>query len=234
MKSELVISLPVMEEDSLQTSSLDTSPQLQLSGIPTLAKYSEREKIGSQICQCGKGMSDCSIHPSTVESWTRFMQDSLAQTLAKLEDRQACLREPDQVFTEKYCVSLAWFDQSESSWKTYQQSLVSDWEPYSETWPRWGMTVDGVAYGHLMSERNITETVGSHWPTPTTRDWKDSSPKEWQMENSKGLLGREIHKGIPNTGGVLSPMWVEWLMGFPVGWTGLKDLVTRKPRSKQQ
>ena len=23
--------------------------------------------------------------------------------------------------------------------------------------------------------------------------------------------------------GTLNPMWVEWLMGYPIGWTDLKD-----------
>jgi len=27
-------------------------------------------------------------------------------------------------------------------------------------------------------------------------------------------------------GGQLNPTWVEWLMGFPVGWTDLRDLET--------
>jgi hypothetical protein len=96
------------------------------------------------------------------------MQDSLAKTLALLENRQAYLREPDQVFTAKSCASLAWYDQSSCSWKTYQQSFLTDWEPYLETWPRWGMTQDGSAYAHPMSERRIKETDGSYsLPTPT-------------------------------------------------------------------
>ena len=35
-------------------------------------------------------------------------------------------------------------------------------------------------------------------------------------------------------GGRLNPMWVEWLMGFPIGFTDSKDWATRKSRSKQQ
>ncbi len=30
------------------------------------------------------------------------------------------------------------------------------------------------------------------------------------------------------TGGHLNPTWVEWLMGWPVGWTDLKPLETDK------
>lgn len=28
---------------------------------------------------------------------------------------------------------------------------------------------------------------------------------------------------VSDTSGQLNPDWVEWLMGFPIGWTDLKD-----------
>ena len=60
------------------------------------------------------------------------------------------------------------------------------------------------------------------FPTPTARDHKDGKGTEWSLKNSKQHLGREVHhtEGI---GGALNPQWVEWLMGFPEGWTDLKD-----------
>lgn len=143
---------------------------------------------GFPICQCGKGMSDCSIHPSTRESWIASMQASLAKTLALLESRQAYLREPDQVFTAKSCASLAWYDQDSCSWRTYQQSFLSDSEPYSETWPRWGMTQGGSAYAHPMSERRITETAGFYWQTPVTTGVTGGSGSR-EMMQSKVMNG---------------------------------------------
>ncbi len=38
------------------------------------------------------------------------------------------------------------------------------------------------------------------------------------------------------TGGQLSPMWTEWLMGYEIGWTELDASVTQsflKPRGKR-
>jgi len=54
------------------------------------------------------------------------------------------------------------------------------------------------------------------FPTPTARDCKDNgkSPAEVVM-NSKTL--------VTHAGGQLNPEWVEWLMGYPIGWTELKD-----------
>jgi len=51
------------------------------------------------------------------------------------------------------------------------------------------------------------------WPTP------DASPHKYRLQGdsqaSRSLNG--LH------GGKLNPAWVEWLMGFPIGWTDLKD-----------
>ena len=252
----------------MPTLSLDTRQLSLLSGMDTPAKSLENEQQtdGSLACECGKGTLDCLIHPSTPEKWTAFMQDSLAKTLALLENRQAYMREPDQVFTEKSCGSLAWYDQSSSSWKTYQQSLVTDWEPYSETWPRWGMTQGGSAYAHPMSERRITETDGLHWPTPTAHNAKEmgypaeytrktiqlgSMVKMWPTPNAsdsrdrgnmsnpaiqrRAEIGKQLNLSmvVHPTSGQLNPTWVEWLMGFPIGFTVSKDWVMPRHRSKQ-
>ena len=298
MKQEQCTSSLAMAEDSLPTSSLDTRQLSLLNGMDTPAKSLENEQQtdGSLACECGKGTLDCLIHPSTPESWTAFMQVSLAKILALLENRQAYMREPDQVFTEKSCGSLAWYDQSSSSWKTYQQSLVTDWEPYSETWPRWGMTQGGSAYAHPMSERRITETDGSYslptptaameapnkrantngpknlvevaqgkwnhiWPTPRANSamaatiTPESAWDSKRFPNLETMVGRqmwptptahnaketnapsEANRNTPTlaaqVGGKLSPLWVEWLMGFPIGFTASKDWVTPKSRSKQ-
>jgi len=173
MKQEPCISLPVTAVDSLPTLFSDTSQLSLLSGMDTPAKScgNEQQTDGFPACECGRGTFNCLIHPSTPASWTLFMRDSLAKTLVSLESKQAYLMEPDQVFTVKFCESLAWYDQNSCSWRTYQQSFLTDSEPYLETWPRWGMTQGGFAYAHPMSERRITETDGFSWlPTPTSSD----------------------------------------------------------------
>jgi len=112
-------------------------------------------------------MSDCSIHPNTPEKWIVSMQDSLARTLALLESKQELVREPDQVFTVKYCELRALFDPDTYSWRTWPLLPRKVLTKFSKTWPRWGMTQDGVAYAHPMSEHRITETGGGYLPTPT-------------------------------------------------------------------
>jgi hypothetical protein len=53
------------------------------------------------------------------------------------------------------------------------------------------------------------------WPTPRAFMHKDST-----TNRGKSNLGEVV-------GGQLNPMWVEWLMGFPLGWTDLEDSETQ-------
>jgi hypothetical protein len=197
-------------------------------------------------------MSDCSIHPSTPEKWIASMQDSLAKTLALLESRQAYLREPEVGFTAKSCVLLTSFDHVNSFWKMSQQSFLTDSEPYSETWPRWGMTADGVAYAHPTLERLINETDGLRWPTPraSTIAAGASMKTVSRIKNPRGNLEEVVYaRTFPTPtardhkdgtaprfrdgklqqdtlgrllGGTVNPPFVAWLMGFPILWASLK------------
>jgi hypothetical protein len=63
------------------------------------------------------------------------------------------------------------------------------------------------------------------WPTPTARDWKDGSASGCKNVPVNGLLGRAVHVNSAEPGS-LNPPWVEWLMGFPVGWTDLSNSET--------
>jgi site-specific DNA-cytosine methylase len=67
------------------------------------------------------------------------------------------------------------------------------------------------AGNHLL----LFHAVGMNHPTPTSRDWKDGAHNPNVPVN--GLLGRAVWQ--PGSRDVLNPDWVEWLMGWPVGWT---------------
>jgi len=60
------------------------------------------------------------------------------------------------------------------------------------------------------------------WPMPTLQDAKNATQPPSQM-NRDHLPGALMRKGIS---GSLNPTWVEWLMGFPAGWTDLKHSET--------
>ncbi len=57
-------------------------------------------------------------------------------------------------------------------------------------------------------------------PTPTARDWKGGSSAQALKPRSEQLNDAVAAK---EGSGQLNPAFVEWLMGFPEGWTDLED-----------
>lgn len=150
----------------------------------------------------------------------------------------------------------AWFsryDPATSSWRTSQRSLFEGWEPYLATWPVAGMTRNGRSfrrrplvprtYGDgcgllptpTASEGGYNQSLGPNakirptletmarknlWPTPLKRDGRTFKG----AQRSPNSLGSEPL--VVQVGGTLNPTWVEWLMGYPAGWTALDPLAT--------
>lgn len=77
---------------------------------------------------------------------------------------------------------LAFYDHDSRFWRTLQATLVSEWERYSETLPRWGTTRAGVLYELPMPAPLTDESECSSWlPTPTVMDMGSNyTPDEWQ------------------------------------------------------
>jgi hypothetical protein len=65
------------------------------------------------------------------------------------------------------------------------------------------------------TQRGKLEEKVAMMPTPTARDWRDAGPNvNYEKAKKKGRLAG-------HSGGSLNPTWVEWLMGYPKGWTDL-------------
>lgn len=60
-------------------------------------------------------------------------------------------------------------------------------------------------------------------PTPTCQDAKNNGSPSQKVRNTPPLNAV--------AGGALNPPWVEWLMGWPIGWTDLKPLEMDKYHS---
>jgi hypothetical protein len=55
--------------------------------------------------------------------------------------------------------------------------------------------------------------------TPLARDYRSGKASQATHDKNSRPLSEQI-------GGSLNPPWVEWLMGWPLGWTDLKPLAT--------
>jgi hypothetical protein len=77
-----------------------------------------------------------------------------------------------------------------------------------------------------MAHRTSEARKQKYWTTPTAHNAKETNAPSESLRNTPTLTAQ--------AGGQLNPMWIEWLMGFPIGFTVLKDWVTPKSRSKRQ
>jgi hypothetical protein len=62
-------------------------------------------------------------------------------------------------------------------------------------------------------------SMAAMYPTPTARDYRSGSKAHWERRQGTRNLNDKI--ALEGNGGQLNPTWVEWLMGFPAGWTVL-------------
>jgi len=73
-------------------------------------------------------------------------------------------------------------------------------------------------------QKNLGDMV-KLWPTPQAADNRDrgnmSTPAiKRRIEKGKQVM---LSMSVSEKSGALNPEWVEWLMGFPAGWTNLKE-----------
>ena len=110
---------------------------------------------------------------------------------------------------------------------------------YSGPWPNSGLLQDGLVYLLPPLVRTITEIGSGLWPTPLagmrTRPYPKGMRKYLAEEkiNAGNLLAIQIfaldYPEMP-PGMHVNPGWLEWLMGWPIGWSALEPLATAKFR----
>ena len=97
-------------------------------------------------------------------------------------------------------------------------------------------TNQGGAAGRVGPIRPSPDTMARRnlWPTPTVGDtWgvgpfgSKSHQHDVRKRNLKGVV-------IESNGGQLNPTWVEWLQGWPLGWTDLEPSGMDRFQSWQQ
>jgi hypothetical protein len=79
--------------------------------------------------------------------------------------------------------------------------------------------------GKKGSQKSLSTVVidAEKFATPQARDYRTGSTDRWDNPERSRNLNDQI-------GGQLNPSWVEWLMGWPVGWTDCAASATDKFR----
>jgi len=151
---------------------------------------------------------------------------------------------------------LCEFSGPDSCWQKMSQDscqlmLDGSSEIFSGTWPRWGTMRNGECFRQQPLVRRISGKESSLLPTPRSRDFHPSHSSDYQgnyrmdlgsfvrqplptpyglssnQDQGDGEFGKAIKGG---TGELLSPQFVEAVMGLPIGWTDLDVLATQSSR----
>ena len=95
-------------------------------------------------------------------------------------------------------------------------------EHAAKHWPTPTVSGNHNRKGLSKSSGDGLSTAVKTWPTPTVNDSKNCTlpPSQTKRDNIPGALLRDGE----NAGGALNPTWVEWLMGWPMGWTSLEPM----------
>lgn len=151
---------------------------------------------------------------------------------------------------QRWHVSLAKYDRCSSSWKIAHGLFTEEQIEFSGIWPHWGWMQDLELFPARTPALSTRGKDYSFLPTPVAQDrggYNQSNganaKKRYGLRGlaRRGLLptptvhGNYNRKGSSSTsgdglatviGGCLNPVFVELLMMFPMGWTGLAPVET--------
>ena len=203
-------------------------------GRVTLSK----PRSGMMCVRCGVRISKSRWISSQVDSRARI---SALRALAR------AWKAAEVGYFGKSSGLLGSYDPHSCSWKTSQLSLLGGESPWRGPLPRWGLMRGGVCYPLPMWERRTSGKGGGSWPTPTVHGNNNRAgispkagdglatavarsmlptPNARDFRSGKGRAENGHSPQLPEVaGGMLNPPWVEWLMGFPIGWSELAPWV---------
>lgn len=239
-----------LEEESLAANCLDGALSAQLSKTLMPQAYLSPDRMTAFSRLSRFGITFAALTDIDGEAMLTSYLEAFRVRTSALPDEDLALTESAADCGQKWRESLAKFDHATSSWKTAQPSLFVDLDESLATWPRSGMTVDGQCWELPTLALRTSATDSGLWPTPTVkgnynrkgaskhsgdglatkvrnfatptaRDWKSGKASQATMDRNSRPLSEQI-------GGSLNPTWVEWLMGWPLGWTDLQPLETDK------
>ena len=235
--------LQVLGGDASAESCSDGEPSAQSRSRNTreMSFCNGRETESSTHSRSGM-MLEHSTESRGAEKSMSSAEDFLVKTLVVPEKASALEKVLGADYGESMRGLFAKYDHATASWKTAQCSLLEGLDSFSETWPRLGMMLRGRCY-RLKSAVRLTngKECGlsrktpdgmTFFHTPTCVGLNGGS-NSWRALKKRILLNatltneekaEAIERCKVERGGKANPEWLEWLMGWPLGWSGLKPL----------
>lgn len=120
------------------------------------------------------------------------------------------------------------FDRSLSFWRMLRHSLHTPThsDKFSVTFTDSGMMRNGELFQQENLADSTTESGSSLYPTPTASiadggiNWAKAQRDITISSLQEFLAQMDLRDGLTKlSGGRANPLFVEWLMGFPLGWS---------------
>ena len=239
-----LFSQALAEEYSADTS-LAGEQFAQLNVMPTPHKFSRNDKM-MEFSDLSRFGLTCAVLTESLgeELLMSFLEDSRARTSAHL-GKVKVSKGKSQAYGNTWQELSVRYDLNLCSWKTHH-CLLEEVLPWSlVTLPKWGMTRNGVVFQQSTRERPMSETeYGSSerlWTTPSATDASRGGCITEKMTGTS--LAQQVNTPsrhpafalqMAELTGPLNPEWVEWVMGWPIGWTELKPLAMDRFREWQR
>ena len=242
-------------EEYLGATSLNGEPSVQSNGTLMQLAYLPQDKMTEFSRLSRFGMTFRPLMENLGEELLMsYLVDFHSKTSASQEKEQDC-QDKDLECGITWQGWLAKFDPNTSTLKTAQCSLFGEESESLKTLPRSGMTVSGMLWERQTLVRHTNETESGFWPTPTVcgnynrkgasatsgdglatavAKWPTPTAHNAKETNAPSEHSRNTPTLTAQVGGALNPTWVEWLMGWPLGWTDLKPLEMDKFQQWQQ
>ena len=233
------------EESSAE--SYSDIPQFVLLRLSLTADESCSKDSETEFCQ--NSQSGTTSKPLTeslgAEKSTLYAEGSRAKTSAQQEEARE-LKASEAGFGERWRESLAKYDPNTHSWRTPQCSLFGGLDEFSETWPSWGIMLNGVCWGGHTLDYPASASESGFWPAPTCERWgsegaqkqllKKVQSGEITKETAERMMVRHFRKCVTEPSGqfpwrdgeVLNLDFYEHIMAWPHSWTDTAPLATDK------
>jgi hypothetical protein len=188
-----------------------------------------RPKYLKSISRTCRSSATCAkLDPKYFPKWMRLLAAFPVLILVRLASVPAS--KENEVDCGKNSTALfASYDPSTSSWKMLKPcgTVDVDSTECSVTWPRAGMTVNGIAYQRPTLTPRIAANALSLWPTPGASDGEMAFNRTYSKASILLNLERGHQQNLWNLLRVLDvplsrfPDIYCWMMGFPAQWSDL-------------
>ena len=110
-----------------------------------------------------------------------------------------------------------------ASSRMLKDTSVSDSEKSLQTWKASVISQRGEYSQRVRLALLTRESESTFWPTPAARDYKGAVLPETLAAKNRNPMTNSLPDAIQHKSGSGSPnpIFVEWLMGLPTGWTEL-------------